>query len=99
MANIKETAKAYEPKQTKNIAELKKVSVELELTEKVFKEGTTDEFKVKVITVDGEDYKVPNSVLSYLKDLLEDEPELKHFKVKSKGDGLNTRYTVIPVKE
>ena len=99
MSSIKEQAQAYEPQQTKNIAELDKVSVDLQLREKTIKEGTPDEFTLNITTVNGEDYKVPNSVLGLLKDLLEDDAELKYFKVKSKGIGLNTRYTVMPVKE
>ena len=45
----------------------------------------------------GEKYKVPVSVLSALKEILEVKPELKLFKVIKKGEGLKTEYTTIPL--
>jgi hypothetical protein len=50
-----------------------------------------------IADLDGEKYRVPNSVLKQLKVLLEDNPDLKKFKVKKSGVGLNTDYTVIPI--
>jgi len=97
MASLKEEAQAYVPKQTKNIAELMKVSTELEVKDD---EGTDSEghaFKYKFIEQDGEQYRVPGSVLGQIKDLLEENPNLKNFKVKRTGEGLKTRYTVIPL--
>lgn len=99
MANLKNEALAYESPQTKNIAELDKVPVELEVSEKVFKEGTDDEFKIKTIEVEGVDYRVPVSVLESLKVMLEDNPNMKYFKVKKDGEGMKTNYTVIPLLE
>ena len=52
-----------------------------------------------MINVDGEDYRVPDSVLKTLKVLLEDNPELEFFKVKSEGEGFHKKYTVIPITE
>ena len=97
MTDIKEAAQNYEPASTKNIAELPKVSVASEIVEKTFKEGTAEEFKVNVINVDGEDYRVPDSVLNNLKAILEEKPDLQSFKVKKEGTDLRTRYTVIPL--
>jgi hypothetical protein len=98
MANMKEEAQAYQPKQTKNIAELDKVPVNLEVEDRVYKQGTPDEYKSKVVVVEGVDYKVPNIVLGQLKEQLEENPDLPFFKVKKTGAGqLDTRYTVIPV--
>ena len=95
MANIKEKAEAYEPPQTKNIADLEVVPTSSEIQERIFKEGTEDEFRINVITYEGEEYRVPNSVLKSLKAILEEKPDLKHFKVKKTGEGLKTEYTVI----
>ena len=67
MGNIKEEAMAYESPQTKNISELARVPVDLEVTERVFKEGTPEEFRMKTIKVNGEDYRIPVSVLESLK--------------------------------
>ena len=92
MANLKETAQNYESKQIKNITELESVSTDLEV-----KEEKDAEFPYKYIEVDGERFKVPLSVLANLKAILEDNSELKKFKVKKIGEGMNTKYTTIPL--
>ena len=97
MANLKEEAMTYESTATKNIAELPKVSTDVEVLERT---GTNDEgkeFSYKYIRVEGSDYRVPASVLKSLKAILEDSPLLKHFKVKKTGQGMATEYTVIPL--
>ncbi|MBU1235069.1 MAG: hypothetical protein KKC77_19450 [Proteobacteria bacterium] len=104
MATLNEYAKGYEPAaKTKNIADLKEVSTgleleddEFEITDKNTKQPKT--VKQKVITVDGEKYRVPNSVIQQLKVILEDNPECKKFKVKKSGTTIDdTRYQVIPL--
>lgn len=92
MAKLNETAKAYEPKQVNNIAELTSVSVDLDV-----KEDMEAEFPYKYVEVEGSRYKVPTSVLASLKSILEENQGLKTFKVKKSGEGMNTRYTVIPL--
>lgn len=99
MANLKDEALAYESQQTKNVSELARVPVDLEVTEKVFKEGTDDEFKIKTIEIEGISYRIPVSVLESLKVMLEDNPNMKFFKVKKDGEGMKTNYTVIPLLE
>jgi len=98
MANIKQEAESYETPQAKNIAELDKVSTELEVVEETFKEGEDDEFKLKIAKVDGIDYRVPVSVLKSLKEILKVKPNLKTFKVQRSGEGMKTAYTVIPLE-
>ena len=49
------------------------------------------------IVIDGEDYRVPVSVLKSLKAILEARPEVKNIKVSKTGEGLKTEYTVIPL--
>ena len=97
MVKLNEEAKNYEAPTMKNITDLKEVPTDLEVTEEVFKEGTEDEFKVKVIRVEGEAYRVPVSVLKSLKAILEVKPDLKKIKVIKSGTGMNTEYTVIPL--
>lgn len=97
MASLKDEAKAYTPTQTKNIADLKEVSVELHLEDRKGKNKDNETFEYKVIVVDGEDYRVPGKVLGDLKSILEKKPTLKTFSVSKKGTGLNTQYTVIPL--
>ena len=94
---LKDTAMAYESKSTGNIADLPKVSTDLVVEDRT---GTNDqgkEFSYQVIIVDGQDYRVPASVLKNLKAILEDNVNLKSFKVKKTGQGMSTEYTVIPL--
>ena len=93
MAKLKEEAQAYEPKQIKNIAELEFVKTDYEV-----KEENDVEFPYKYIEIDGERYKLPVSVLSSLKQILAEKPELRLFNVKKAGTGLGTEYTVIPLE-
>lgn len=97
MGTISEEAQNYTPQQIGNIADLEVVRTDAQVHLKKYKENTPDEFEVSVITVDGEDYRVPNSVLKDLKAILEDNPELKAFKVKKTGQDKQTRYLVIPL--
>jgi hypothetical protein len=94
---LKDTAIAYESRSVGNIADLPKVSTDLVVEDR---EGTNEEgktFKYQVIIVNGQEYRVPASVLKTLKAILEDNPILKEFKVKKTGVGMNTEYTVIPL--
>ena len=99
MATLKEAAQAYTPQQTKNIADLQEVNIEnMELQDR---EGTDNEgkpFKYKVINVDGEDYRVPGSVIGSIKGILDKKPDLKRVSVSKTGTGMNTRYQVIPIE-
>lgn len=93
MAKLKEEAKNYESKaKVNNIAELNSVFTDLEV-----KEELDAEFPYKYIVVDGLKYKVPASVLGSLKAILEENQNLVKFKVKKTGEGMDTRYTVIPL--
>lgn len=98
MANIKEEAQAYEPPQTKNIAELEKVPIDIEVEEREFIKQDNTTFKLKVIVVNDEDYRIPISILKSLKTILEEKPDLKFFKVKKTGEGLKTEYTIITLE-
>ena len=102
MAKISEYAKEYVPTaSTKNIAELQSASTDLELIDDEFeftKNGETKIVKQKVVVINGEQYRVPVTVIQQLKVLLEDNPELKKFKVKKSGTTKDdTRYMVIPL--
>ena len=97
MAKLSEEAQAYEPPKTKNIADLEVVRTDLEIIEKEFTRSDGETFSMRVVTVDGEDYRVPVSVLKSLKAILEEKPGLKCFKVKRSGEGMKTEYTLIPL--
>lgn len=100
MATLKENAIAYEaPARTKNIADLPRVSTDLNVESKEIKTKEGETIVIQYVTVDGEQYRVPQSVLKSLKLMLEDNPNMKDFKVKKTGQGLDTEYTVIPLLE
>lgn len=98
MPTIKEEAQAYEPKTIKNITEIEVVRTDLIISDETFKDSDDKPFTVKVTEIDGEKYRIPVSVLKYLKSILEVKPELKTFQVKKSGTGLQTEYTVIPLE-
>ena len=98
MATLNEEAQAYEPPQTKNIADLEVVRTDVQVETKEFNKEDGSTFTVKIINVNGSDYRVPTSVLKTLKAMLEEKPNLKTFKVKKSGEGLKTEYTVIPLE-
>lgn len=93
MASLSEEAKNFESKaKVNNIADLQSVSTDLEVKEEV-----EAEFPYKYVVVEGSKYKVPTSVLASLRAILEENKDLKKFKVKKTGEGMETRYTVIPL--
>lgn len=97
MATIKEQAKAYVPQQTKNIADLKVVDVNMNIEDRDGTDKDGNKFSYKVVVVDGEDYRIPGKVLGDLKAIMEKKPSLQTFAVSKKGTGINTAYTVIPM--
>lgn len=96
MATVKETAQAYEPPQSKNIADLDKVDVNVEIHHTRARDNTGEEFTYHFIEKDGERYRIPGSVLGGLKAILKKMPHLKYFSVLKEGAGMATRYQVIP---
>ena len=97
MGKLNEEATAYEPPQTKNIADLEVVMTDVEVEDRDGLDKENKKFFYKVVVIEGEDYRVPNSVLKALKAILEEKPDLKAIKVKKTGEGLNTEYTVVPL--
>lgn len=95
---LKETALDFTPKQTKNIADLDIVSVDFTIENDG--KGTDNDgvpFIYSYIKVNDEEYRVPASVIGQLKDHLKANPKMQNFKVNKSGEGLKTRYTVIPL--
>jgi len=104
MVKLNEYARDYVPTATtKNIADLDKVSTDIELVDDEFeftKDGKTEKVQQKVIIVNDEQYRVPKTVIQQLQVMLEDSPNLKFFKVKKSGTTKDdTRYVVIPLLE
>ncbi len=95
---IGEYAKEYEPTRMKTIADVEAISIK-QVFHKDEQRETQDKesYKVSYIVVDGEEYRVPNSVLEQLQTFIEENPKMTTFKVTKKGEGKGTKYTVIPL--
>lgn len=98
MGTIKEEALASEPKaKTKNISELSNIPTDLNVKQETFKNNEGEDVTIKFVEINQERYRVPQSVLNSLNVILEDNPDLKTFKVRKSGEGMDTRYAVIPL--
>jgi len=99
MTTIKEAAQQYTPQHTKNIADLPEVNIEqINLEDRQGTDNKGETFNYKVIVVDGEEYRVPGSVIGSIKGILQKKADLKRVSVSKTGEGMNTRYTVIPIE-
>jgi len=96
MATIKESALAYEPPQTLNIADIEYYEANIELKEDIAKNSEGKDFEVKYIEKNGKKYRVPNSVLAGMKGILMKFPNTSHFTATKMGTGMNTKYQVMP---
>ncbi len=97
MSSIGEEAQAYEPQRMKNIADLEAVSVKQEMKKETRKDKNKEDYTVSFIILDGDEYRVPNSVLEQLQTMMAEKPDMTSFKVTKKGEGLNTSYQVVPL--
>jgi len=98
MPTLSEFAKTYTPETTKNISDLKEVNVNLVLEDRAGIDKSGNNYKYKVIVVDGVDYRVPSSVIGNLKAILEKKPSMTKFSVVRQGKTKDdTKYTVIPL--
>jgi len=85
--------KNFEVPQLKSIADLNGVSVDMKIEcEK------SSQFPYKYLQIDNIRYKIPNSVIKQMKDILELNPKVRAFKVKKTGSGIKTTYTTIPIQ-
>lgn len=93
MGTIKDEAAAYQPVSlVNNISELTSID-----TDMVLFDDAEAEFPYKYFENNGKRYKMPSSVLATLKEILKSNPNLKQFKVNKTGQGMNTKYVVIPL--
>jgi len=97
MVSIKQFAEAYEKKRMNNIADLEVVNTDVDIQTEVRLDMDNKEYQVSFIVVDGKEYRVPNIALEQLKAILETNPDLKNFKVNKTGQGMATKYQVIPI--
>ena len=99
MESIKEAAVKYEAPTTMNVADLEKFPIDVELKDGSGKDKDGVEFKYKYAVIDGQEYRVPGSVLGGIKAILVKLPDLKFVSVIKTGQNLNTRYQVVPITE
>lgn len=95
--DLKDTAKAYEPKTTRNISELEVVRLDYPVQDREAMDKDGKAFKYKVVLVGDVEYRCPDSVLGDIKAIMSAKPSLKTVRVTKKGQGFNTSYTVIPL--
>ncbi|KKM04651.1 hypothetical protein LCGC14_1762080 [marine sediment metagenome] len=95
--NIKEFAKTYEPKGMGNITELEVVRADIEIKEEDRTDQNHEPYHVMFIVVDSKEYRVPSSVVTQLKAVIEAKPDVVTFKVTKTGEGKGTKYQVIPL--
>ena len=98
MQSLREAAQAYEPKKTKNIADLEAVSLNVKISKTSGQDKDGKTFEYYVANVAGEDYRVPSSVLEEIQTLMENKPDVKTIRVVKKGTGMNTTYSVIQIE-
>ena len=98
MQTIKQMAENYQPPQTKNISELAMVPIDVEIKEEEGQKSDGEKFRYNYIEIKEEKFRVPNKVLADLKTLLENNPNMKYFRVVRKGQGVKTNYTTFPIE-
>ena len=94
MSSLKETAEGYEPKLTLNIADLDKADLSFPIEDRTGTDKEGKDFEYKVMVANGQEYRVPNTVLEEIQKILKLKPETKSVKVTKKGTGLATSYSV-----
>lgn len=99
LATLREEAQNYTPTQTLNIADLEKIPIDVELKDGKGKTSEGEEFTYKYATIEGTDYRVAGSIIGGIKALLGKLPNLKYVSVIKQGQGMNTKYQVVPLIE
>lgn len=97
MSSLKEEALAHEKTTTKVVSDLPAFDINMDVHVFVGTDSNGEAFSYKYIEdKEGVRYRVPNSVLEQIKEYLTEVPEQKLFKVKKTGEGLGTKYMVMP---
>ena len=94
MESLKDVAREYVPKQTLNVADLDRVDLSFPMEDRTGTDNENKEFKYKVIVMNEQEYRVPNTVIEEIQKIIKLKPEVKGVKVSKTGAGLNTRYSV-----
>ena len=97
METLKEYAEKYKPKKTMNVTDLPCIVIHEPVEERSGTDATGKSFKYLVVVRDGEEYRMPFSVVDMIQNLIFEMPKLTEVKVTKKGEGMNTKYQVMPV--
>ena len=103
LGSIKDLALQHKERTFKKIEEYQRIHVDNQITRRICITSEGKEFEIKEMQLFNEDtgtkegVRIPNSVIAGLKILLQDNPNLEYFRVVRTGEGLNTKYTVLPV--
>lgn len=95
MTTLKDDSLSFQAKETKNITDLDKFTIDMPTQSREGKDRNGMAYTYKVVIVDGTDYRVPQTVLSQIKNSLRVKPTTKTFKASKTGTGLKTKYTVV----
>ena len=96
MATLKDEAMAYVPPTTLNIADLDKISVDIEVKTQTKQNKAGEDFTYLYAIIDGREYRIAGSILGGIKALLKKMPNLQYVSVMKEGQGMNTKYQVVP---
>lgn len=97
METLKQYAERYEPKKTMNVTDLTAIAINEAIEEKSGTDSKGKDFSYLVILRDGKEYRIPYSVVDQIQALILEMPNLTEVKVTKKGEGMNTKYSVIPL--
>ena len=70
MTSLKDFAKAFEPQQMKNIADLESVDTSVEIKTETRKNKDNEDYTVSFIIVDNEEYRITSSTIEQIKGIL-----------------------------
>lgn len=92
---LRQSSTEYIPVKVRNVAELDRCPVDAPIKVRTFEDKDGTPFNVHVVTVDGYEYRVPDSVRRDLKEIMTVKPNTKWIKVLRSGQGKQTSYTVV----
>ena len=94
MENLKDVARDYVPNKTLNIVDLDRVDLSWPIEDRTGTDDENKEYKYKVVVINEQEYRIPNTVIGEIQKIIKIKPEAKAVKVSKTGTGLNTRYSV-----
>ena len=102
---LKDLAQQEKPRIFKKIEDFEAININNEISERTCMTKEGKEFTIKELSLYNKDtdevdrVRIPQTVIWGLQALLRHDPNLKYFRVIKTGEGMNTRYTVLPVNE